>query len=145
MPRHRLSRNRLSSNRRARRGFTLMEVLLVLAILVILGGTATFFFAGMQTNANKRAALTQINATKSFWAAYRMDVGQYPATLDDLYTQPADLANPAKWGGPYIDKPIPPDPWGNPYQYTPSGDQFKVWSWGPDGTDNTEDDITSLQ
>ena len=128
-----------------KRGFTLMEVLLVLAILVILGGTATFFFAGVQTNANKRAALTQINATKAFLDTYRIDVGQYPASLDDLYTAPSDLRNPAKWNGPYINKPIPPDPWDNPYNYEVSGDQYKIWSLGPDGADNTEDDITSEQ
>jgi general secretion pathway protein G len=128
-----------------KRGFTLMEVLLVLAILVILGGTATFFFAGVQTNANKRAALTQINATKAFLDTYRIDVGQYPQSLDDLYTLPADLANPNKWGGPYTNKPIPPDPWDNPYNYEVQGDQYRVWSLGPDGADNTEDDITSDQ
>lgn len=136
---------RVGAGNRGRRGFTLMEVLLVLAILVILGGTATFFFAGMQTNANKRAALTQINATKSFLEAYHLDVGTYPASLDDLYQAPADLRNPNKWQGPYIDKPIPPDPWDNPYQYEVSGNQYKIWSFGPDGTNNTEDDITSLQ
>ena len=132
-------------NRGARRAFTLMEVLLVLAILVILGGTATFFFAGMQTNAYRRAAMTQINATKGFLDAYRIDIGSYPSSLDDLYQAPADLKNPTKWNGPYIDKPMPPDPWDNPYNYEVSGDQYVISSMGPDGAKNTEDDITSQQ
>lgn len=122
-----------------------MEVLLVLAILVILGGTATFFFAGMQTNAYRRAALAQINATKGFLDAYRIDVGRYPNSLDDLYQMPADLANPTKWNGPYIDKPMPLDPWDNPYTYEVSGDQYIISSLGPDGAPNTDDDITSQQ
>lgn len=70
------------AGRDTRRAFTLMEVLLVLAILVILGGTATFFFAGMQTNAYKRAALTQINATKSH-RRLNVDLVAHPGRSDE--------------------------------------------------------------
>jgi len=81
---------------------------------------------------------------------FRLDTGDYPSTaqgLGALRTAPADLANPDKWAGPYLGKPVPLDPWDNPYQYQYPGkhDPKKpdIWSFGPDGVDGTEDDIVS--
>jgi len=55
------------------------------------------------------------------------------------------LPNPSKWDGPYLDRDVPKDPWGNPYQYGSPGpynpDSFDVWSLGPDGVNGTQDDI----
>jgi general secretion pathway protein G len=65
--------------------------------------------------------------------------------LSALMTPPGDLANPAKWKGPYLEKAIPADPWGRPFQYAAPGkhnpQSFDVWSLGPDGADGTEDDV----
>jgi general secretion pathway protein G len=62
-----------------------------------------------------------------------------------LRAAPSDLANPAKWDGPYLDKTVPADPWGKPYQYASPGthnaDGYDVWSNGPDGVSGTDDDI----
>jgi len=57
----------------------------------------------------------------------------------------AELKDPTKWQGPYLDKTqLPVDPWNNPYQYEPLGtDQFRIWSSGPDGATGTEDDIST--
>jgi general secretion pathway protein G len=133
--------------RRPRRGFTLMEVLLVLAILVILGSMVGFFVAGMQKAAYEDAALTQIGMFEPQLDTFRLHVGAYPTTtqgLQALWTQPSDLKNPNKWRGPYSRKDIPLDPWGNPYQYELVGpEQFHIWSWGPDGLDGTEDDVSN--
>ena len=137
-------------NRRNRRcprrgGFTLLEVLLVLAILVILASTVTVYFARTQTTANKRAALVQINAVSQRLDQYRIDVGIYPNSqqgLNALLEAPSDLSQGDRWEGPYIQKQIPADPWGNPYQYKlENADQFTVYSLGPDGQDNSEDDV----
>jgi general secretion pathway protein G len=132
--------------KRRRRGFTLLEVLLVLAILVIMGSTATYYFVGAQQKANTRQSQTQIGMFNDMLTAYHMDVGSYPTTSQGLVAlreAPAELANTTKWQGPYIDKSVPADPWGNPYQYELlAATQYRVWSWGPDGQDGTEDDVT---
>jgi len=113
-----------------------MEVLLVLAILVILGSMVGIFIVGMQREAFRDSARVQIAPLETALDAYRLHVGSYPN----------DLTNPAKWRGPYLKKQVPPDPWGNPYQYellTP--DEYRIWSWGPDGADGTEDDVSNMQ
>ena len=127
-----------------RSGFTLLEVLLVLAILVIMGSTVTYYFIGAQQKANRSQALSQMSMFEQLLTAYHLDVGSYPSTaqgLEALRTPPAELANVNKWGGPYANKDIPPDPWGNPYQYESDGTQYLIKSWGADGQDGTEDDV----
>lgn len=135
--------------RRPRRSaFTLLEVLLVLAILVILASTVTFYFARTQTTAQVRAARVQINAVSQLLDQYRIDVGSYPSSqqgLQALVEAPSDLAQQGKWAGPYSQKEIPPDPWGNPYQYKlENADEFAVYSFGPDGQDNSGDEVEAL-
>lgn len=132
------------TQRRRRVGFTLMEVLLVLAILVILGSMVGIFFQGARKKALVQATTAQISMFEEMMEHYSLDVGSYPSTqqgLQALRTPPSDIANPQKWGGPYAKKDIPPDPWGNPYQYEQSGEQFQISSWGPDGQEGTDDDI----
>jgi general secretion pathway protein G len=135
--------------RRRRQGFTLMEVLLVLAILVILGSMVGFFIAGMQKGAYQDLARTQIGMFENQLDVYRLHIGSYPNTnqgLQSLRVPPADLQNPAKWRGPYSQKEIPTDPWGNNYQYELIGpEQYRIWSIGPDGVSGTEDDVANTQ
>lgn len=136
---------KISKTRRS--AFTLMEVLLVLAILVILGSLVTVSVRQIQRNSNIRAAKAQISSFGQMIQAYRIDVGSYPSTtqgLGALREQPADLKDPAKWKGPYTDKDIPKDPWSNEYQYElRDGDQFYITSYGPDGSEGGDDDVTS--
>lgn len=129
-------------NRRAR-GFTLMEVLLVLAILVILGSLAVNVFSGVQRSANINAAKAQIGLFASGIEKYQFAVGQFPQSLDGLRTLPADV-DPGKWTGPYMNKDGPYiDPWDREYVYLP--DTGEVRSTGPDGQDSTGDELSSLQ
>ncbi len=132
-------------HRRRRGGFTLMEVLLVLAIIVILGSMVGIFIAQMQAGAYEDLAKTQMGMFETQLKAYRLHVGSLPNSnqgLDALMFAPTDLANPDKWRGPYSSKEIPPDPWSNPYQYEMvSAVQYRMWSWGADGMDGTEDDV----
>ena len=136
--------------RRGRRaGFTLMEVLLVLASLVILGSMVGVFIIGMQKSAYEDAARTQIGMFEDALQLYKLNVGSYPSPthgLEALLVQPPDLNNPQKWRGPYLAERIPPDPWGNAYQYDlPTQQRCRLWSWGADGIDNTEDDVCNIQ
>ncbi|MCA9118895.1 MAG: type II secretion system major pseudopilin GspG [Planctomycetaceae bacterium] len=136
----------MKRRRRGQRGFTLLEVLLVLTILVILGSTVGVFLSRTQTQAQKKVAKIQVDAIGQLMEQYHIDVGTFPTSqqgIDALFTAPADLGDTSKWAGPYSKKQIEPDPWSNPYQYESTGDSFRVWSWGPDGQDGTEDDITN--
>jgi len=132
----------------SRQGFTLLEVLLVLAILVVLGSTVGVFYARTQTNAYKKTATLQINELEVVLDQYRMDVGTYPQTQQGtaaLMAAPPELPDPSRWAGPYTRKEIPADPWGNPYQYSlESADIFRIWSFGPDGQDATGDEVSNI-
>ena len=140
-------RNRFS--RRPSRGFTLIEVLLVLVILVVLVGLVVGTYTGAQTRALMDAAQVQVRALSGQVEEYHIDMKTYPTTsqgLEALIYPPSDLPNPARWRGPYArTQEIPLDPWDRPYQYESPGRfnpySFDIWSMGPDGVSGTEDDI----
>jgi len=125
-----------------RSAFTLIEVLLVLAILVVVAGFVTFNVINVADEANKKAAKVQIANLSSFVNTYRLTVGSFPSSLDALYTQPSDLQDVSKWTQ-LSAKPIPPDPWGRAYEFKIDGSKFEIRSVGPDGQSNTPDDIVS--
>jgi general secretion pathway protein G len=134
---------RMGRARRQPAGFTLIEVLLVLVILVILGSIAVPMFAGIGEEANKNAAKAQVQLLESTIDTYKVISAQYPGSLEDLVVRPADVK---AWAGPYIKENADlVDPWGNPYKYnnkgTKSGVGYDVWSMGPDGQDGSADDI----
>lgn len=146
--------NRRGTRRPSRGGFTLIEVLLVLVILVVLGSLATVYIRGAREKALKDAASAQIDLFKKGLDMYDLDMNGYPTTsqgLQALVEPPSDLRNPDKWTNPYLDvslkdgaRMIPPDPWDNPYQYQlVDASTYRIWSFGPDGIDGTEDDITN--
>lgn len=134
-------KRRSKLKRTRRRGFTLVEVLLVLAILVILGAMVGVGVVQVKKTADKRAAKAQVGMLDEAINLYRVDVGSFPDTLEDLRQPPQGLRNPDKWSGPYLQKELPIDPWQNDYQYANEGDDFRVWSFGPDGADGGNDDI----
>jgi general secretion pathway protein G len=125
-----------------RRGFSLLEIMLVLVILVVVGGIVAVNLGGVQDRAFQQTAKSEIQNYKKFLQMYKLNVGSLPSSLDALHEQPGDLADPTKWMQ-IVEEPIKPDPWGRPYQYKLSGDKFEIRSLGPDGQENTEDDITS--
>jgi general secretion pathway protein G len=132
--------------RRRRRGFTLMEILLVLAILVVLGSMVTVGFVQMQKRAYIDSARTQISQLESAVNLYTLHVGMPPSTqegLEALLVPPAGISDPHKWSGPYLNREnLPIDPWNMPYQYEQvDADRFRIWSSGPDRASGTEDDI----
>jgi general secretion pathway protein G len=139
------SRKNLTARRTASRvGFTLIEVLLVLIILVILGSLAVTQLGGVQEGANIKAARSQVGLIKSAIDLYKLDMNQYPAQLEDLWQKPSDNSLSEKWREPYMDK-LNEDPWGNAYMYEKEGKKntgkYDFWSNGPDGKSGTEDDI----
>ncbi len=134
-----------NNNRRRRRGFTLMEVLLVMAILVIMGTLVVTNFAGIFSKSKKSNAKIQLDLVSQQLELYKLDMNNYPPTelgLSALRTQPTDPVGASRWAGPYSQKEIPNDPWGNPYQYGLETDPisgengYKIWSNGPSGQSN---------
>ena len=134
-----------SRQRRVRRGFTLMEVLLVLVILVLLGSMAGIFIRGAQKRARSDAARAQIGVFDKAIKMYELNVQMYPATSQGLQALRLPPGDAPGWSGPYLDRDVPLDPWGNPYQYESNGETFRIWSFGPDAGDGTADDIMSDQ
>jgi general secretion pathway protein G len=119
-----------------------MELLLVMAILVIMASMVTFAFLQIQQNAQSDATLSQISTLENACTSYKLQVGRFPNTLDDLFTQPAGLS-PRQWRGPYLNDPVPMDPWGNEYNYSPDEANNRVFisSAGPDGQQGSPDDV----
>jgi general secretion pathway protein G len=119
-----------------RRGFTLIEVLLVLVILVVLASLAVVAYGPIQRRANINAAKVQVDAFATALNTYQLSMGTFPGAGEGLQALRNNPGNP-KWDGPYLGKDVPPDPWGNPYQYVSPGqhnpDSFDVWTVSPDG------------
>lgn len=127
--------------KKSNHGFTLIEVLLVLAILVVVAGLVVVNAVGVSDEANKKAAKTQIANLNNMVNLYRLNVGSFPSSLDALYNQPSDV-DASKWSR-VSNTPIPADPWNHPYEYKIEGSSFQIRCIGPDGQANTQDDITS--
>lgn len=126
------------TDRRVARGFTLLELLVVLLITALLVGyVGPKYFAHVDA-AREKAALAQMKSLSDALAQYRLDVGSYPSEahgLDALMRQPPGVAH---WRGPYLAKAVPSDPWGHPYRWhnpARGGGQAEVEivSYGADG------------
>jgi general secretion pathway protein G len=123
--------------RSSRAAFTLIEVLLVLVILVILGSIAVGLYMGVQKSAYVKAAQVQVDTLDQNCSLYNLDMNTFPSSLQDLRVRPG-VSNADKWNGPYSDRDLGPDPWGNQYNYDPNGPQHHgekpdIWSNGPPG------------
>jgi general secretion pathway protein G len=131
-----------------RSGFTLMEILIVLAILAVIIGLVLPNFLGAQGDANKKVAMMAVNGVEKAADMYAAQHdGDFPQSIDAMLSNPGQ---DPKWAGPYLDKgKVPVDPWGNPIQYAYPGthqgvgDRPDIWSMGKDKQSNTADDIAN--
>jgi general secretion pathway protein G len=138
---------------RSRQAFTLLELMIVLVILVLLFAMVGPRLLGSQKKADIKAAMTQIGNLESALELYAVDMRTFPSTEDGLQAMlvsPSDNERTAKkWDGPYLDDDVLPlDPWDNPYEYeyppTNNKRDFPdIWSLGPDGEADTDDDIAN--
>ncbi len=127
---------------RTRRGFTLIEILLVVAIIAVLAAMVVPRLTG-RTKETK-ASVAQVDVEVNIPLAldiYELDTGTFPKALEELI---ANASNVDGWKGPYLKK-IPKDSWGKEYAYTYPGQQstagYDLSSAGPDGEFGTSDDI----
>lgn len=124
-----------------RSAFTLIEVLLVVAILGILATVVVVNFAGKQKGAMIKATRASIANVCSAIDMYELDTGRFPPDLQSLIKNDGAPA----WKGPYIKGGLPADAWGVTFQYTLKGEKdYEVRSAGPDTQMNNDDDITSF-
>jgi general secretion pathway protein G len=136
----------LGQNPKRYRGFTLVEMLLVVTIIGILAALVIPRIAGTSDTARKTAAMADIKGgIKTALDRFEVDNGYYPKNLSDLVTRPGDAKN---WNGPYLDE-VPVDPWGRNYVYVYPGRNnasgYDLYSVGSDGQDGTSDDIGNWQ
>ena len=117
------------------RGFTLLELLVVVAIIGLLVGYVAPRYFGQVSKSEVTAAKAQIDALGKALDEYRLDTGHYPSAelgLAALVTRPP---NEPRWNGPYLRKSVPLDPWGNAYIYKSPGEHgdYDLLSYGKDG------------
>ena len=121
---------------RESRGFTLLELLVVIVIIGLLAGLVAPRYFDQLGKSNTKIARAQIDALEKALDQYRLDVGRYPSAeqgLQALVTRPASGPAAANWKA-YLDK-LPSDPWGKPYLYMNPGlkGEIDVFSYGADG------------
>lgn len=133
------------------RGFTLLEILVVLVILGMLASLVGPQVFKQLSGSKTRAAELQIQELSAALDLYRLEIGSYPNSgqgLDALISQPTGVS---KWNGPYLKKSvIRKDPWGNDYKYRYPGQHgdFDLWSLGADakdGGDGEDRDVRSWE
>ena len=117
------------------RGFTLLELLVVMVIIGLLVGYVGPRYFAQLGKSEVKAARMQLDGFEKALEQYRLDTGHYPSSelgLEALVVRPA---SEARWQGPYLKKQVPVDPWGNPYIYRLGGPrgEFEILSLGKDG------------
>jgi len=117
------------------RGFTLLELLVVVVIIGLLAGIVAPRYFGQVGKSEVNVARAQLDALEKALDQYRLDVGRYPSTELGLKALVERPASEPKWSGPYLRKDVPLDPWGKPYVYKLPGEkgEFDLLSYGKDG------------
>ena len=130
-------------------GWTFVETLIVIGIILILTSTVGFMAFRYVDKARLVAARNQVEELSMALHSYYLDCKQYPTPqqgLDALWEKPALEPVPVGWEGPYLTRKIQDDPWGHPYKYAlpgPNGLPFGVASFGPSGVEGSEGAIAS--
>ena len=120
------------------RGFTLVELLLVLMILALIGGLVLPRIIGKAEGAKVKAAALQVDRLAMAVESYYLDTGSTPDNLDLLVSEPGNVQG---WNGPYVRASLLKDPWGRDYEYRYPGEHgdFDLSSLGADGQPGGED------
>ena len=147
-----MNRTRTSRLSALRGGFTLIEILVVVAVIAVLAALVAPNVFGHLGTAKDSAARAQMEMLGAALDAYRLDNGHYPTTvqgLEALRTQPTMEPRPRNWRSPYLRRGVPLDPWGNPYVYISPGEAnphgYDLSSYGADGVPGGEGENADIR
>ncbi len=131
------------------RGFTLIEIMVVMVILGLLVAIVAPNIMGRSDEAKVTIARTQLKNVQSALDLYRLDNSQYPSTqqgLEALVSKPSGSPEPKNWNPDGYLKSVPEDPWGNPFQYVSPGTEgpYDLYSYGSDGQEGGDGDAADI-
>ena len=135
---------------RLEQGITLVEMLVVLAIIGLLAGLVGPAVLNQLGGAKSKTASVQIKDFEQSLEIFKLDVGRFPSTEEGLSALVEKPSNVVGWNGPYLKSGVPQDPWKKPYQYKMPGDhgEYDIFTYGQDGVpggDGENADIGSWQ
>nr|BBJ02575.1 type II secretion system protein GspG [Marinobacter nauticus] len=127
-------------------GFTMMELLIVLVIIGLLAALVGPTLYKQISPAKASVAKAQIQNFMSALDAYFIDTGRFPSSQQGLGALRDKPSSVSGWNGPYLQKELPSDPWGNPYVYRSPGRNggYEIISYGSDGAAGGEDDARDI-
>ena len=129
---------------RSERGFTLIELIVVLVILGLLAAVVVPNITKHLSKSKEQIARIQIKELEGALQMFAFDVGRYPTNSEGLEALASNPGNVEAWKGPYVSKALPMDPWGKPYVYRfpgTHGGEFDLLSLGPGGVEGQGEEI----
>ncbi|WP_326534109.1 type II secretion system major pseudopilin GspG [Pseudorhodoferax sp.] len=130
---------------RRHRGFTLIELMVVLAILALLAGLVGPRVLNQLGGAKAKTTAVQIADLDKSLELFKLDVGRYPTTEEGLQALVARPGALGGWSGPYLKGNVPADAWGNPFRYTSTGGSVEILSLGADNAPGGEGEAADIR
>lgn len=139
----------MTMKQRNQRGFTLIEIMVVMVILGLLVAVVAPNIMGRSDQAKVTIAKTQMSNIANALDLYRLDNSHYPSTqqgLEALVNRPSGSPEPSNWNPDGYLKSVPEDPWGNQYQYMSPGAEgaYDLYSYGADGQEGGDGDAADI-